>query len=84
MLAFPTDAAAYARLCNLLTLGNSRAEKGECHLDKEDVFAASTGMKFILLPPRMLNDQFELDAAFAASVQTYQAQLCLLYTSRCV
>ncbi len=75
LLAFPTDAAAYARLCNLLTLGNSRAEKGECHLDKEDVFAASTGMKFILLPPRMLNDQFELDAAFAASVQTYQAQL---------
>ena len=33
IIAWPTDRAAYGRLCRLLTLGNLRAEKGECHLD---------------------------------------------------
>src|SRR5438105_8520532 len=33
ILAWPTDRAAYGRLCRLLTLGTRRAEKGECHLD---------------------------------------------------
>ena len=36
VLAWPTDRDAYGRLCRLLTLGNRRAEKGECHLDLAD------------------------------------------------
>src|SRR5258706_13638396 len=36
LLAFPVNATAYSLLCNLLTTGNRRAEKGECHLYKED------------------------------------------------
>src|SRR4029453_8755458 len=28
----PTDRAAYGRLCRLLTEGNRRAPKGECHI----------------------------------------------------
>src|SRR5690606_4777 len=32
LLAYPTNVEAYANLSNLLTLGNRRAEKGECHL----------------------------------------------------
>ena len=31
-IAYPTDRAAYGRLCRLLTRGNRRAKKGECHL----------------------------------------------------
>ena len=36
LLVYPTDKAAYARLCRLLTLGKSRAGKGRCHLEWAD------------------------------------------------
>ena len=39
LLAFPTDINAYSQLSSLLTVGNLRAEKGECHLYKADVYA---------------------------------------------
>ncbi len=32
ILAYPTDRAAYGRLCRLLSAGKLRAPKGECHL----------------------------------------------------
>src|SRR5262245_1555765 len=32
VLAYPTDRAAYGRLCRLLTEGNLKVGKGECHL----------------------------------------------------
>src|SRR6188768_809213 len=38
LLAFPTNNQAYAQISALLTLGNLRAEKGECHLYKNDVY----------------------------------------------
>ncbi|HVY19991.1 MAG TPA: error-prone DNA polymerase [Bauldia sp.] len=37
IFAWPTDRAAYGRLCRLLTQGNLRAEKGQCHLDLADL-----------------------------------------------
>ena len=43
ILAWPTDRAAYGRLCRLLTLGNRRAEKGECHLDLADLLEWGKG-----------------------------------------
>ena len=50
-IAYPRDRAAYARLTKLLTLGNRRAPKGECHLAMEDVRAYGEGMCFIAMPP---------------------------------
>ena len=32
VLAYPADRQAYGRLCRLLTQGNLKAKKGECHL----------------------------------------------------
>src|ERR1700751_254454 len=32
VLAYPIDRAAYGRLCRLITAGNLKAKKGECHL----------------------------------------------------
>jgi error-prone DNA polymerase len=43
LLAWPTDRAAYGRLCRLLTLGQRRAGKGECHLTLADVATMPTG-----------------------------------------
>src|SRR5271168_1866876 len=54
VLAYPTDRPAYGRLCRLLTQGNLKAKKGECHLTFEEILAASEGQMLIALPPREL------------------------------
>jgi error-prone DNA polymerase len=51
LLAYPTNRATYGRLCRLLTLGQRRAEKGECILYLDDVAAHAEGLIFIALPP---------------------------------
>jgi error-prone DNA polymerase len=51
LLAYPTDRAAYGRLCRLLTLGQRRAEKGKCTLHLDDIAAHADGLIFIALPP---------------------------------
>jgi error-prone DNA polymerase len=51
LLCFPTDRAAYGRLCRLLTLGQRRAGKGQCTLALADVAAHAQGQIFIIVPP---------------------------------
>ena len=51
LLVYPRDRAAYGRLCRLLTLGQRRAEKGQCTLFLDDVAAHAEGLIFIVLPP---------------------------------
>ena len=53
LLCYPTDRNAYGRLCELLTLGKRRAEKGACHLTLEDVYAHAGGQIFIILAPEL-------------------------------
>ncbi len=50
LLAYPTDRTAYGRLSELLTIGNRRAPKGECHIMLQDVAAFSKGLIFALIP----------------------------------
>jgi error-prone DNA polymerase len=62
IVAYPTDRAAYGRLCKLLTLGNRRGEKGKPTLYFSDLFGSaepgeagsnedfSAGQLFILMP----------------------------------
>ncbi|MGH6865554.1 MAG: error-prone DNA polymerase, partial [Methyloceanibacter sp.] len=50
LLAYPTDRKAYGRLCTLLTLGQRRAEKGQCTLYLDDLAAHAEGLIFIALP----------------------------------
>jgi error-prone DNA polymerase len=64
---YPTDRTAYGRLCRLLTAGNRRAIKGQCHFSFEDVIAASEGQIFIVLPPR------QIAAGFAERLDTLAA-----------
>ncbi|WP_256138447.1 PHP domain-containing protein, partial [Komagataeibacter swingsii] len=75
VLVYPTDRAAYGRLCRLLSLGKARAGKGKCHLLWEDLVAWGEGLLVILLPDtaddacalhlRKLNDAFA-DRAYMA------------------
>ncbi|HSC40571.1 MAG TPA: error-prone DNA polymerase, partial [Chitinophagaceae bacterium] len=75
LLAYPTDKDAYSRLSALLTLGNLRAEKGECHLSKKDVYAHSKGMKFIAVPPPTLTPLFDFDPVFVQALEEYREAL---------
>jgi error-prone DNA polymerase len=50
-IAYPTDRAAYGRLCRLITVGNLKAKKGECHLTFDEILDSSEGQILIALPP---------------------------------
>ncbi|MFZ1990139.1 MAG: error-prone DNA polymerase [Alphaproteobacteria bacterium] len=48
IVAYPKDKAAYQRLTRLLTMGNRRAPKGECHLQFADFLAHCEGLQAIV------------------------------------
>ncbi|WP_349358611.1 error-prone DNA polymerase [Stappia sp.] len=50
VLAWPRDRAAYGRLTRLLTLGNRRAEKGDCHLTLADLLDWGEGLLLAVAP----------------------------------
>jgi len=72
LLAYPTNRNAYSLLCNLLSRGNLRAEKGKCHLYKADVYAHSKDILFVVLPPDELNASFDFEDSFRAVLQEYK------------
>ncbi len=51
LLVYPTDRTAYGRLSKLLTLGQRRAEKGQCLLYQNDLEAHAEGQIFAAVPP---------------------------------
>jgi len=52
ILVYPTDRAAYSRLCRLLTLGKGRAGKGACRLDWSDLADHAGGLIAVLVTDR--------------------------------
>src|SRR5258707_1363555 len=50
VLVYPTDRAAYARLCRLLSLGKQRAGKAKCHLNWLDLVTYGDGLIAVLVP----------------------------------
>jgi error-prone DNA polymerase len=55
VLAYPQDRAAWGRLTRLLTVGKSRAEKGDCILFFDDLIEHGCGLNLIVMPPRRLD-----------------------------
>ena len=49
ILAYPRDRPAWGRLCRLLTAGNRRAPKGECHLTLSDLVEWADGLSLIVM-----------------------------------
>jgi len=60
LLVYPSDREAYARLTRLLTVGQLRAEKGECRLTWADFAAGAEGQLVIAVPPDRLDDAFAI------------------------
>ncbi|WP_199117775.1 error-prone DNA polymerase [Pedobacter sp. ASV28] len=75
LLAYPTDREAYSGLSALLSEGNLRAEKGQCHLYKADVYRYKKGIRFIAVPPFSLNTAFDFNDDFKSSLQEYRQAL---------
>ncbi|MBY6240505.1 error-prone DNA polymerase [Methylosinus sp. Sm6] len=50
VLVYPTDRAAYGRLCRLLSLGKKRGGKAKCILEWADLVAYGEGLIVILVP----------------------------------
>jgi error-prone DNA polymerase len=50
VLVYPTDRAAWSRLCRLLSLGKGRAGKARCHLEWNDLAAYGEGLIAVLVP----------------------------------
>ncbi|RYY98930.1 MAG: DNA polymerase III subunit alpha [Chitinophagaceae bacterium] len=73
LLALPQNREGWGRLCSLLSLGNSRTGKGDCHLYKEDVAAHAGGLHFIVLPPEALNAEFRFEEGFEKDLYFYKA-----------
>ncbi len=79
VLVYPTDRAAWSRLCRLLTLGKGRAGKGKCHLEWADLVAYGEGLIAVLVPDladdttalrlRRLRDAFQDRAYLALSLR---------------
>ena len=49
VLAYPRNRAGWGRLCRLLTVGNLRAEKGDCILRLDDLLAHVFGLELIAI-----------------------------------
>jgi error-prone DNA polymerase len=75
LLAYPTDKPAYSRLSALLTKGNLRTEKGDCHLYKKDVYEHAEGIKFIVIPPEQLTTSFDFEQPFKQALKEYSNAL---------
>jgi error-prone DNA polymerase len=61
LLCYPSDREAFARLTRLLTVGQRRAEKGECHLSWKDFLEHADGQLALVVPPAKLDEAFEAD-----------------------
>ena len=78
IIAWPTDRAAYGRLCRLLTLGKRRAEKGECDINLADLLEWGEGQMLGVLPSIRLDTVLSatlgsLAEAFPGSVRLMAA-----------
>jgi error-prone DNA polymerase len=72
IVAYPTERDAYGRLCQLLTRGNMRGEKGDCQLTFADLEEFAKGQLFI----------FQCDEARFETSEEWLQRLVLLAPGR--
>ncbi len=58
VIAYPKNRTGYGQLTRLLTIGNRRAVKGECHLSIEDILASRSELIWAAITPLKWDDQF--------------------------
>ena len=83
LLCLPPDRVSFGRLSRLISLGQGRAEKGECNLSLADVAAHAEGQIFIVLPPEDWS-WHEVDIAAEANFKDSPSSLSTLYRWRLI
>ncbi|MEW5855228.1 MAG: error-prone DNA polymerase [Myxococcota bacterium] len=78
VLLFPSERAAYARLCRLITAGHAGRPKGECLVTLEDICNVAPGNFLVVLPPGLEPDQAEFESDEYPDEEEGPAQLDLL------
>ena len=68
IVAYPEDREGWGRLTRLLTLGNRRGKKGECHLGLADLLAHPEGLLLIVMPDRRTDELPSLLARLNAAL----------------
>ncbi|HEV7156796.1 MAG TPA: error-prone DNA polymerase [Caulobacteraceae bacterium] len=63
LVCYPSDREAWGRLTRLLTLGQRRAAKGECHLTAADLAVHGQGQLLLVVPPPRLDEAFAAELA---------------------
>ena len=71
LLCYPINVEGYRQMSALLTTGNLRAEKGDCHLYKADLYSHLKDVVLIVLPPTVLNASFNFDPSFENHLKQY-------------
>ncbi len=51
IIAYPAARAGWGRLCRFLTEGKRCADKGECHIQRDDLLADTRDLMLIVMPP---------------------------------
>ena len=74
VLVYPINVNGYSSICELLTAGNIRAEKGDCHLYKEDLYKYLQDVKLIVVPPDSLNNRFEFEPELKPGLVEYKKE----------
>jgi error-prone DNA polymerase len=69
LIVYPKDRAGYANLTRLLTVGNTRAPKGECWLDFADYLDRAQGLQTILVPSFALGENAHWLGSYLQQIQ---------------
>jgi error-prone DNA polymerase len=75
LLAYPTSREGYAQLSALLSKGNLRTEKGQCHLYRQDVYAHAKDILFVAVMPDTLNGRFRFEDSLIQHIEEYRDAL---------
>ena len=79
LVVYPENRAGYGRLCKLLTKGNLRAEKGECHLDLSDALESAVDLRAIAMPGASRGERAKLQQLREAFGQKLWVGASLVY-----
>ncbi|MGI9169227.1 MAG: error-prone DNA polymerase, partial [Caulobacteraceae bacterium] len=84
VLCYPADREAWGRLTRLLTVGQRRVKKGQCHLTVADLMGHGEGQLILIVPPPRLDEAVEAAVkslagefkgrAWLAAARSYGAQ----------
>jgi error-prone DNA polymerase len=76
IVAYPKNREGWGALCRLLTQGNLKTQKGDCHLTHTDLKAHADNLCLIIMPPDHLEGLERICKVFASDQTWLAATMC--------